>query len=139
MIDRMPRPRPLHLHKEINRHGKTVWYVRIDKGPRIRLRAPFGSDAFNEEYRAAIAGEPLGKLERAKQGTLQWLYDRYRDSGAWADLSKATRRQRENIFKHVLETSGKEPVKDITRRHIVAGKDRRKGTPSQARNFYSRT
>jgi hypothetical protein len=35
----MPRPRPPHVIREKTRHGHTVWYVRIDKGPRIRLRA----------------------------------------------------------------------------------------------------
>src|SRR4051812_9134422 len=42
----MPRPRPLHVHRETSRHGRTVWYVRIGKGPRIRLRAEFGSPEF---------------------------------------------------------------------------------------------
>ena len=32
MIATMPRPRPPHLHREITRHGKAVWYVRIGKG-----------------------------------------------------------------------------------------------------------
>ena len=27
----MPRPRPPHLHRETNRHGTTVWYVRLGK------------------------------------------------------------------------------------------------------------
>ncbi|MGB6795116.1 MAG: integrase, partial [Xanthobacteraceae bacterium] len=34
----MPRPRPPHLHREVTRHGRVVWFVRIDKGPRIRIR-----------------------------------------------------------------------------------------------------
>jgi len=39
-------------------------------------------------------------------GSLRWLFERYRDSGAWNVLSVATRRQRENIMKHVLDTGG---------------------------------
>jgi hypothetical protein len=54
----MPRPRPPHLHRETTRHGKGVWYVRLDKGPRIRIRAEFGTPEFNEEYQAAVAGRP---------------------------------------------------------------------------------
>jgi hypothetical protein len=53
----MPRPRPPHLHRQRTRHGKTVWYVRHGKGPRVRLRAEFGTPAFDEAYRAALAGE----------------------------------------------------------------------------------
>jgi hypothetical protein len=47
----MPRPRPPHLHRQVTRHGKTVWYVRIDKGPRVRIRAEFGTPEF-DAYRA---------------------------------------------------------------------------------------
>jgi hypothetical protein len=42
-MDGMPRPRPPHLQRQVSRHGKTVWYVRIGKGPRIRIHSPFGS------------------------------------------------------------------------------------------------
>ena len=52
----MPRPRPPHLHLEITRHGRKVWYVRVDKGPRIRIRAEFGTPDFDQEYQAAISG-----------------------------------------------------------------------------------
>ena len=52
----MPRPRPPHLQREITRHGKAVWYVRVDRGPRVRLKAEFGTPEFDAEYRAALAG-----------------------------------------------------------------------------------
>jgi hypothetical protein len=55
----MPRPRPPGLHREVTRHGKTVWYVRIDHGPRIRIHAAFGTPEFQAEYQAALAGQPL--------------------------------------------------------------------------------
>ena len=74
----MPRPRPPHLHRETTRHGRATWYVRIGKGPRIRLRAEFGSPEFKAEYQAAIGGEkPAGKLTTARAGSLQWLIERY--------------------------------------------------------------
>jgi integrase len=50
-------------------------------------------------------------------------------------LSLATRRQRENIFKHVLQTAAAEPVARITKAAIIAGRDRRAQTPCQARHF----
>jgi integrase len=64
---------------------------------------------------------------------LAWLVERYRETTAWTSLSLATRRQRENILKHVLETAGNQPVVHISRAAIIAGKDRRKG--HQARHF----
>lgn len=68
----MPRPRPPHLHRERTFRGRIVWYVRIAKGPRIRIRAEFGTPEFDVEYQAAIAGE-----RRPKGGpcvnSLAWL------------------------------------------------------------------
>jgi integrase len=69
------------------------------------------------------------------EGTLAWLIERYRETTAWSYLSAATRRQRENIFAHVLETAGSEPLVKITTSTIMAGRDRRANTPAQARNF----
>ncbi|MBV9240394.1 MAG: integrase, partial [Acidobacteria bacterium] len=136
MIDDMPRPRPPHLHREVSRHGKPVWYVRVGKGPRIRLRSEYGTEEFQREYHAAVAGKPMVKAKAgATLGTFAWLYERYRDSANWRELSLATRRQRENIFSHVMETAGKQPIERITTAAIVASRDARKGTPAQARNF----
>ena len=51
-------------------------------------------------------------------------------------LSLATRRQRENILKHVLGSAGRQPLDKITRAAMVAGRDKRaKDTPFQARHF----
>jgi integrase len=50
-------------------------------------------------------------------------------------LSLATRRQRENIFRQVIDKAGRQPISKITKASIVAGRDRRIATPSQARHF----
>jgi integrase len=132
----MPRPRPPHLHREITRHGKAVWYVRVGKGQRIRLRAEFGSPDFETEYQAALTGAPRPRVKGAPAvGSLAWLIARYRETTAWTKLALATRGQRENIFRHVLETAGDKPFAKIDSAAIVAGRDRRAGTPAQARNF----
>lgn len=136
MIDDMPRQRPPHLHRELTRHGKAVWYVRVGKtAPRVRLRAEYGSEAFKAEYAAAIAGESPVIPGKPSSGTLAWLVDQYRDTSAWTRLSLATRRQRENIFRHVLETAGREPFSIVTGKAIQAGIERRRHTPAQARHF----
>jgi integrase len=131
----MPRPRPPHLHRQVTRHGAVAWYVRVGKGPRKRIRAVLGTPEFDNEYRAAIAGLPA--LERkdagTELGTLAWLVDRYRETKAWSDLSLASRRQRENILKHVLDKAGRQPITKITTASIMAGRDRR--TAAQGRKF----
>jgi integrase len=136
VIASMPRPRPPHLHRETNRHGNAVWYVRVGKGSRTRLRAPYGTPEFEEEYHAALSGKPLDGRSKAHSGTLGWLWDQYRQSAAWTQkLKPSTRRMHERIMKRVLETSGREPFKSINRKSIVAGREKRSSTPSQARKF----
>lgn len=133
----MPRPRPPHLHHEISRHGKPVWYVRMGKGPRVRIKAAYGTQEFDEAYRAAVAGERPQPVGKAAKGTLDWLWTLYRQAAAWHELSVATRKQRENIMLHVLKTAGSEPLSRIDRKAIQKGRERRAATPSQAKNFIS--
>lgn len=135
MIDGMPRPRPPHLHTELTRHGKRVWYVRMGKGARTRIEGAYGSPEFKAAYEAAIAGDTPAKPNKARTGSLRWLLERYRDSAAWAALSRATRRQRDNIFRAVIESAGGVPYGEIDKASIAAGRDRRKDTPAQARHF----
>jgi integrase len=133
----MPRPRPPHLHRQTSRHGATVWYVRKGHGPRVRIRAAFGTPEFDVEYQAAMMDAVRSKptTSTAAAGSLVWLIERYRESLAWAALSVATKRQRENIFKHVIASAGTTLFTRITQATIVAGRERRKETPAQARNF----
>ena len=75
----MPRPRPPHLQREITRHGKAVWYVRVGHGPRVRIRAEYGTPEFDAEYRAALAGTPARKAAPSCS-SLAWLLARYRET-----------------------------------------------------------
>jgi len=131
----MARPRPPHLHRETTRHGRTVWYVRVDKGKRIRLRGEYGSPEFQAAYDAAIAGIPAPSAEKFNAKTLGWLVDLYRESSAWAKLSSATRRQRECILRPVIEKAGSTPVSRIDRGAIERGIDRRQEHPNAQRHF----
>ena len=91
------------------------------------MRAKFGTPEFDAEYKAATTGAPKpGTATRVLATSLQWLWDSYRETGAWqTDLSEATRRQRENIMVHVLKESGDKPFASIKTEHIQAGVDRR--------------
>jgi integrase len=131
----MPRPRWPHLLREESRHKTVRWVVRIGHGPRTPLTAPYGSPEFEAQYHSAISGKAVLSPRKAGAGTLRWLWDRYRDSSAWAQLSPATRRQRENIMAGVLKRAADAPVSEIARKHIVQGREVRKATPAQANNF----
>lgn len=111
-----------------------MWYVRRGHGRRIRIRAEYDTEEFWAEYQRALAGTP--KPSKApKTATLEWGLDRYRNSSAWAGLSNATRRQRENIYRAVIKTAGNALLKDITVDTIRAGRERRASTPHAANNF----
>src|SRR5687768_6303037 len=107
-----PRPLPRHLHAE-HRHGRIDWYFRRGHGPRTRILAPFDTPEFWAEYRAALEGTAPSAKRKAVSGTLRWALDLYRTGGEWAQLSPATRRQRENIYINILKTAGDTPLRDI--------------------------
>lgn len=89
-------------------------------------------------YRAALAaiqggGAPANHAPA--KGTLGALVAEYTASREWRALSPATRKQRGNILKHVLESGGAAQASEITRKTIIQGRDRREDTPAQARHF----
>jgi integrase len=131
----MSRPRPPHLQKIITRHKKITWYVRLGRGPKIRIKGVYGSPEFEAAYQDAVAGKKPQKPGEASRGTLKWLWDLYRGSSAWTDLSMATRKQRENIMRSTIASAGHQPLSKIDRAAILLGKERRAKTPTQAKHF----
>ena len=133
MIHAMPRPRPPYLSHEVTRHGRAVWYVRRN-GRRIRLHSKYGTPEFTAEYQSALSTEPA-RVKGPREGTVAWLIENYRETTAWGALSTATRRQRENIFRQVIQSAGDQPLSKITTATIITGRERRSKTPFQARHF----
>ncbi len=132
----MPRPALPHLHRERTRHGATVWYVRKGQGPRIRIKGEYGSQEFVAAYEAAVAGRSGPRAAAGPaQGTFAWGLALYRGAQAWSALSPATRRQRENIFRPILEALGGSKLTAWKRGDIAAGRDRRADRPAAARHF----
>ena len=131
----MSRPRPPYLLKETSRHGKTLWYVRKGEGPRTRIKGEYGSEEFMANYLAAINGSVPEKPNPVNSETLEWLIKQYRASASWLELSQTTKKQRDNIFLHVIKENGHLPFKGITRKNIAAGRDKRINTPFAANNF----
>jgi integrase len=134
----MPRPRPPHLQRGRSRHGKPYWFVQMRRGaPKIRIpdALEYGTPEFDAAYQAAMASTPPKPQINATQNTLKWAWLLYQQSGAWEALSEATRRQRSNIMRRVLERAGSEPLSSIDAAAINDGVERRTKTPSQAKNF----
>ena len=68
-------------------------------------------------------------------GSLAWLWDRYRETGGWTILKASTRRARENIMAHVIAKGGHLPAGSFLPVDIIASRDARAETPSQAKGF----
>lgn len=133
MIDGMPRKLPPYVN--VHRVGKRVYYYfRRAKGPRTPLPAP-GDPTFLAAYQSALAASGPTEKRAVGIGSLEWLIARYRETSSYCGLSPATRRQRDNIFKGVIANAGHHSYRNITRKVIVAGRESRAATPSQARNF----
>lgn len=132
MMD-VPRPRLLGLCRQITQHGKVCWYVRLGKGPRIRLRAPYGTEEFRQQYRDALAGKPpSGPKTRFAEGSLAWLIDQYEKAQAFRKLAPSTRRARANVLRRLTAKSGEQPFRAIRARDILASQAALAGTPETA-------
>ena len=88
------------LHRQVTRHGKEVWYVRTgaaNRGERIRIRAPYGTEDFRREYDDALHGvkKTAPRLLVADTKTLAWLITEYRKSEVWLAYGDETKYQRE--------------------------------------------
>lgn len=130
--------RPPYLHKTITRHGKVAWYFWRGRGhTKIRINGAYGSPEFMDAYQQAFVGNSHKAPEKAKETpeTLAWLIARYRETSTWGELSEATRRQRENIFKRISSVSGNLPYSSLTKAKIASTRDAKKDTPSAANNF----
>jgi site-specific recombinase XerC len=79
--------------------------------------------------------KPGKKAPGSSSGTLLWLWTQYRKSPAWLGMKLSTRRQRENIMRHVLATGGHAPIEKFTRGQIIAEREARKDTPSAANHY----
>ncbi|MBO6542346.1 MAG: tyrosine-type recombinase/integrase [Alphaproteobacteria bacterium] len=137
----MPQAMPPRVQREITRHGKVVYYVRPQhQGRRIRMHQEPFSKEWWAEYNAIMTGQPVPQTaEQVKKapvkGNLSWLIAQYRQSGDWARLSIATRKNRENIYRNIVAQAGDVPYDRITRTDVVRGQERRASKPFAARDY----
>ena len=73
--------------------------------------------------------------QHSPSGTFAWAIELYRESADWSTLAVATRKQRENIMRGLVEAAGDQPLAAITRAKIMQGIDARAKTPFAARHF----
>lgn len=132
----MPKKLP-HLQREVTRHGRVLWYVRINRGPRIRIEGEFGTTEFYAAYRDALAhGAPAkAKAVATQKGSYGALIREYMGSPAWAALARETRKQLSYQLKRVEVTAGDVPFRSATKAKIIEGRDRRRYKATDANKF----
>lgn len=130
----MPKKRLAYLETFLSRHGKRMWFFRpIRKGPRIRLPDEYGSPAFHEAYRAALAKHLSGELKTGR--TLSWLIDQYLASPVWAATARETRKQFTYQFAAMRQRAGDSAIEEFTASSIASGRDARAHKPTDANKY----
>lgn len=133
----MPRKLPPYVYREKSRHGRVRFYFRRGKGTRVRLPDDLQSDEFKSAYDAALAGKAYqaARAARVPSDTLQWLVERYMESGKWATMAPATRKQKGLLFQDAIRRGDNPAFRGITRRTMQKAMDARAATPGAANNF----
>lgn len=144
----MPKRNPPHLSSDMDRHGNRRWYVRRPGRRKVRLRHEYGSDAFWQAYRDALAGKlaprPEGpeRLPKPQRGTLRWLIASYMDSAEFKTLDASTRRVRRRILERLAQMKdgtgreiGGHPYTKLETRHVRKIRDRHAERPAAANAF----
>jgi len=96
--------------------------------PEERLAALLDVIARELRLGSSVNAALLTAMSRRAVPTLAWLVQQYRQASAYQSLSVATKKQRDNILKSVVEASGTVPFRAVTRKAIVDGRERRMDT-----------
>jgi integrase len=130
------RPFPF-VHSIIDRHGKRRHYFRRHGQKRVTLPGAWGSQEFQNAYRAALAGETAPPIEvgesRSKPGSVAAAVALYLGSMDFGALAEATPRERRRILEHFREAYGDRRFAALERKHVEPMVARK--APHAARSF----
>ena len=135
----MKRRNPDLVHEYVNRHGKTVYYLRRPGQKKVRLRIEAGvlpwSPSFMAVYEAALSNEaPIVRTGHLVPGTVNAAVMSYFQSPAFCKgLAKSTRQNRRAILERFREQHGD---KRIAQMHSTAAQNiLNSKSPAAARNW----
>lgn len=103
------------------------------------LKSPFPSDAFDEEYQAALRSEKsahgeIGKA-RTKAGSMAALVVSYYTSPEFKGTAVSTQQTYRGICEKIRRDHGERMVKDLRRQHVKAIIGKMSATPAAANNY----
>lgn len=135
------------LVRDRDRHGNVRVYVRLVGRPKVRIRAPAGSEEFLAEYRAALLRARTAKpsLSQAREPTFEWLGRQYIKSVEFQGFKDRDRSNRQGVLDGCLEEPlarvgdkkiGDCPLRLLEPKHIKMLRDRKitEGFPAAANN-----
>lgn len=103
------------------------------------LKSPFPSEAFDEEYQAALRNEKAAKGEigkaRTKAGSMAALVVSYYASPEFRGTAKSTQTTYRGICEKIRNDHGDRMVRDLRRQHVKAIIGKMSATPAAANNY----
>ena len=126
-----------YLFQDRDRHGNERLYVRRN-GRKIRIKERWGTPAFLDAYRDALAAMELPNVvsmrrgAAAKVGSFRWLVEQYYRSGDFKQLASRTQCVRRGILDGLCERHGDKPCARLEARHIRTLRDEKVGLPGAA-------
>jgi integrase len=119
-----------------DRHGKARLRYRRKGYPSYYFKAPFGTEAFREEYRQCLDGfTPVG-AERSVPGSINDLIARYYRGQEFQAGGEATRMKNRGLLEGFRAKHGAKTVANLQFEHIDAIlADKAKEFPAAARNL----
>jgi integrase len=138
MTGRRANPYPGLERFRDNRGAMRFYYRPAKGGPRVPLPGPFGSEAFNEAYRAAVQGHvatPRPMLPRAGAGTIQRVFDDYQDTVAFQRRKASGRATELGILRPFVAAHGHRLIAQMTRERVEKIVLAKAGTPAAANNL----
>ena len=103
------------------------------------LKAPFPSDAFDDEYQAALRSEKAAHGEvgksRTKAGSMAALVVSYYNSPEFKGTAASTQATYRGVCEKIRTEHGERIVKELKRQHVIAILGKMSATPAAANNY----
>jgi hypothetical protein len=129
-----------YVVQDRDRHGNVRTYLRLPGKAKVRLQETLGTDAFDAEYRAAVAAKPKGKGKPVPVGTVlpgsvDALCVAYYRSAEFRRLDERSQRVRRGILDRFRQDHGTKPGARLESRHLLMLRDDKAATPEAANSL----
>ena len=126
-----------YISEDVDRHGNVRVYFRKPGRPKVRLRAPLGTNQFIVEYQAALNGtaayvEPEPHARARSRDTMSWLCTQYYQSAEFRQLQGRTQHVRRLILERFCADHGDKQYSLLEPKHVRRFRDKKVATPEAA-------